>query len=59
MSDTVENLDTRELGFSDAEDEPEEVDFSEFNPLGKCRFTNFTSKAFIKRIVHVNGLNAH
>uniref|UniRef100_A0A8C1TCP8 Phospholipase n=1 Tax=Cyprinus carpio TaxID=7962 RepID=A0A8C1TCP8_CYPCA len=26
MSDTVENLDTRDLGFSDAEDEPEEVD---------------------------------
>ncbi|XP_051556150.1 phospholipase D1-like [Myxocyprinus asiaticus] len=37
MSDTVENLDTRELGFSDAEDEPEEVDFSEFNPSGDCR----------------------
>lgn len=34
MSDTVENLDTRDLGFSDAEDEPEEVD-SEFNPSGK------------------------
>uniref|UniRef100_A0A8C2FEV5 Phospholipase n=1 Tax=Cyprinus carpio TaxID=7962 RepID=A0A8C2FEV5_CYPCA len=33
MSDTVENLDTRDLGFSDAEDEPEEVD-SEFNPSG-------------------------
>uniref|UniRef100_A0A8C2KNY1 Phospholipase n=1 Tax=Cyprinus carpio TaxID=7962 RepID=A0A8C2KNY1_CYPCA len=31
MSDTVENLDTRDLGFSDAEDEPEEVD-CEFNP---------------------------
>uniref|UniRef100_A0A8C1G3N4 phospholipase D n=1 Tax=Cyprinus carpio TaxID=7962 RepID=A0A8C1G3N4_CYPCA len=28
MSDTVENLDTRDLGFSDAEDEPEEVDSS-------------------------------
>uniref|UniRef100_A0A672PMY3 Phospholipase n=1 Tax=Sinocyclocheilus grahami TaxID=75366 RepID=A0A672PMY3_SINGR len=28
MSDTVENLDTRDLGFSDAEDEPEEVDFT-------------------------------
>uniref|UniRef100_A0A8C1UBN4 Phospholipase n=1 Tax=Cyprinus carpio TaxID=7962 RepID=A0A8C1UBN4_CYPCA len=27
MSDTVENLDTRDLGFSDAEDEPEEVDY--------------------------------
>uniref|UniRef100_A0A672PMZ6 Phospholipase n=1 Tax=Sinocyclocheilus grahami TaxID=75366 RepID=A0A672PMZ6_SINGR len=27
MSDTVENLDTRDLGFSDAEDEPEEVDW--------------------------------
>lgn len=36
MSDAVENLDTRELGFSDAEDEPEEVDFKEFNPSGKC-----------------------
>lgn len=34
MSDAVENLDTRELGFSDAEDEPEEVD-SEFNPSGE------------------------
>lgn len=34
MSDAVENLDTRELGFSDAEDEPEEVDF-EFNPSGE------------------------
>ncbi|XP_026062471.1 phospholipase D1a [Carassius auratus] len=33
MSDTVENLDTRDLGFSDAEDEPEEVD-CEFNPSG-------------------------
>ncbi|KAI7809286.1 phospholipase D1a [Triplophysa rosa] len=37
MSDTVENLDTRELGFSDAEDEPEEVDFNEFNPSGDVR----------------------
>uniref|UniRef100_A0A673JCZ5 Phospholipase n=1 Tax=Sinocyclocheilus rhinocerous TaxID=307959 RepID=A0A673JCZ5_9TELE len=27
MSDTVENLDTRDLGFSDAEDESEEVDW--------------------------------
>jgi len=34
MSDAVENLDTRELGFSDTEDEPEEVD-SEFNPSGE------------------------
>ncbi len=34
MSDTVESLDTRDLGFSDAEDEPEEVD-CEFNPSGK------------------------
>uniref|UniRef100_A0A671Q0Z4 Phospholipase n=1 Tax=Sinocyclocheilus anshuiensis TaxID=1608454 RepID=A0A671Q0Z4_9TELE len=31
MSDTVENLDTRDLGCSDAEDEPEVVD-CEFNP---------------------------
>ncbi|NP_001153567.1 phospholipase D1a [Danio rerio] len=36
MSDSVENLDTRELGFSDAEDEPEEVDF-DFNPSGASR----------------------
>uniref|UniRef100_A0A671T1M3 Phospholipase n=1 Tax=Sinocyclocheilus anshuiensis TaxID=1608454 RepID=A0A671T1M3_9TELE len=36
MSDTVENLDTRDLGFSDAEDEPEEVD-CEFNPSGVSR----------------------
>uniref|UniRef100_A0A8C1G122 phospholipase D n=1 Tax=Cyprinus carpio TaxID=7962 RepID=A0A8C1G122_CYPCA len=36
MSDTVENLDTRDLGFSDAEDEPEEVD-CEFNPSGASR----------------------
>ncbi|RXN05701.1 phospholipase D1 [Labeo rohita] len=36
MSDTVENLDTRDLGFSDGEDEPEEVD-SEFNPSGVSR----------------------
>uniref|UniRef100_A0A8C1YPU2 Phospholipase n=1 Tax=Cyprinus carpio TaxID=7962 RepID=A0A8C1YPU2_CYPCA len=28
MSDTVENLDTRDLGFSDAEDEPEESSLS-------------------------------
>ncbi|XP_016399344.1 phospholipase D1-like [Sinocyclocheilus rhinocerous] len=36
MSDTVENLDTRDLGFSDAEDESEEVD-CEFNPSGVSR----------------------
>lgn len=37
MNDSVENLDTRELGFSDAEEEPEEVDCNDFNTSGDFR----------------------
>uniref|UniRef100_A0A671T534 Phospholipase n=1 Tax=Sinocyclocheilus anshuiensis TaxID=1608454 RepID=A0A671T534_9TELE len=39
MSDTVENLDTRDLGFSDAEDEPEESALSFLTGVSRIPFS--------------------